>query len=149
MSNNNNNNNQNDSNNNNSSNSLNKKRPQNQETNSTLDDEVDAFLKLNGRYANLPRRDGESLTYQFFNDKSKRKLVTKKFVDPITKQEKAQQKIQYSVIDPTMAEQGEKLLEAPKLTAQQIEDNLTKGRTLLEITRHGISTNTRYTVIPA
>src|SRR6266516_1106860 len=118
MSNNNNNNNQNDSNNN--SNSLNKKRPQNQETNCTLDDEVDTFLKLNGRYANLPRRDGESSTYQFFNDKSKRKLLTKKFVDPITKLEKTQQKIQYSVIDPTMAEQGEKLLEAPKLTAQQI-----------------------------
>jgi hypothetical protein len=148
MSNNNNNNNQNDSNNNNS-NSLNNKLPRNQETNSTFDDEVDAFLKLNGRYTNLPRRDGESLTYQFFNNKNKRELVTKKFIDPITKQEKLQQKIQYSVIDPTMAEQGEKLLEVPKLAAQQIEANLTKGRTLLEITKHGILTNTRYTVIPA
>jgi hypothetical protein len=134
---------------NNNSNTINDNQPQNLEPNSTFDDEVDAFLKSNSRYVNLPRKDGESLTYQFFNDKSKRKLVTKKFTDPVTKQEKAQPKVQYSVIDPTVAEQGEKLLEAPKLTAQQIEANLAKGRTLLEITKHGISTNTRYTVIPA
>ena len=76
--------------------------------NPTFDDEVDAFLKSNTKYANLPRREGESLTYQFFNDKSKRKLVTKKFTDPVTKQEKVQLKVQYSVIDPTMADQGEK-----------------------------------------
>jgi hypothetical protein len=145
MSNNNNNNNPND----NNSNTINDNQPQNHEPNSTFDDEVDAFLKSNSRYVNLPRREGESLTYQFFNDKSKRKLVTKKFTDPITKQEKIQQKVQYFVIDPTMADQGEKLLEAPKLAAQQIEANLVKGRTLLEITKHGISTNTRYTVIPA
>jgi hypothetical protein len=119
----------------------------NQQLNPTFDDEVDAFLK--SKYVNLPTREGESLTYQFFNDKSKRKLVTKKFTDPVTKQEKIQQKVQYFVIDPIMADQGEKLLEAPKLAAQQIEANLAKGRTLLEITKHGISTNTRYTVIPA
>jgi hypothetical protein len=133
----------------NNSNTINDNQPQNQEPNSTFDDGVDAFLQSNSRYVNLPRKDGESLTYQFFNDKNKRKLVSKKFTDPVTKQEKVQLKVQYSVIDPTMADQGEKLLEAPKLAAQQIEANLAKGRTLLEITKHGISTNTRYTVIPA
>jgi hypothetical protein len=146
---NNNNNNSSDNKNNNNSNSINNNSPQDEQPNSTFDDEVEAFLKSNSKYVNLPRKDGESLTYQFFNDKNKRKLVTKKFTDPLTKQEKVQLKVQYSVIDPAMADQGEKLLEAPKLAAQQIEANLAKGRTFLEITKHGTSTNTRYTVIPA
>lgn len=36
-------------------------------------DEVDVFLNSPGDYLRLPKRDGESVTYQFFNDKTKRR----------------------------------------------------------------------------
>lgn len=70
-------------------------------------DEVYAYISSAGKYLSLPRRDGESATYQFFRDKSKRILVTKLFVDPITKEEKSLIKVEYSAIDPYHPEQGE------------------------------------------
>ena len=110
-------------------------------------DEVDSFLKSTGKYVRLPQ-NGESVTYQFFNDKAKRNLVTKVFVDPVTRNEKPPQtKVEYTVIDPIQADQGEKLLEVPKMLAHQIEGNISKGNCLLEITRHGTGTDTRYTVV--
>jgi hypothetical protein len=113
-------------------------------------DEVDRFISLTSRYVNLPKRDGESSTYQFFKDKTKRKLVTKTFTDPITHQTKAPQiRIEYNVIDPNQIDQGEKLLDVPKTLAQMIEANVAKDHYLLEITRHGLGTSTRYTVIAA
>jgi hypothetical protein len=93
---------------------------------------------------------GESSTYQFFNDKTKRKLVTKTFTDPITCQTKAPQiRVEYNVIDPNQTDQAEKLLDVPKTLAQMIEANVEKNHCLLEITRHGLGTSTRYTVIAA
>lgn len=113
-------------------------------------DEVDKFINSTSKYVNLPKRDGESSTYQFFNDKTKRKLVSKTFTDPITHQTKAPQiRVEYNVIDPNQTDQGEKLLDVPKTLAQMIEANIEKDHCLLEITRHGLGTNTRYTVIAA
>ena len=113
-------------------------------------DDVDKFINSTSKYVNLPKRDGESLRYQFFKDKSKRKLVTKAFTDPITNQQKAPQiRVEYMVIDPNQTDQGEKLLDVPKTLAQTIEANVEKDHCLLEITRHGLGTNTRYTVIAA
>jgi hypothetical protein len=87
------------------------------------------------------------MTYQFFNDKSKRKLVSRPFIDPITKEVKSQTKIEYAVIDPHDPEQGEKLLDVTKTLALQIEANIAKGHCLQEITRHGTGPSTRYTSI--
>jgi hypothetical protein len=113
-------------------------------------DEVDKFINSSSKFVNLPKRDGESYTYQFFNDKTKRKLVTKTFTDPITHQTKAPQiRVEYNVIDPHQIDQGEKLLDVPKTLAQMIEANIEKNHYLLEITRHGLGTSTRYTVIAA
>ena len=113
-------------------------------------DEVDKYINSTSRYVNLPKRDGEALTYQFFKDKSKRKLVTKTFTDPITNQQKAPTtRVEYDVIDPNQTDQGEKLLDVPKTLAQMIEANVEKDHCLLEITRHGLGANTRYTVIAA
>ena len=113
-------------------------------------DDVDRYINSTSRYVNLPKRDGEAYTYQFFNDKTKRKLVTKTFTDPITHQAKAPQiRVEYNVIDPHQTDQGEKLLDVPKTLAQMIEANVEKNHCLLEITRHGLGTNTRYTVIAA
>ena len=120
-------------------------------TSYTFEDEVDLFLKSSGKYARLPTRDGETKRYRFINDKSKRKLVKKKFKDPVTGEEKGpeQTKIEYHVIDQTMPDQGEKLLDVPKTVAIDVEANLAKGRTLLDITRHGNIPNVRYTVTAA
>lgn len=117
----------------------------------TFEDEVDLFLKSSGKYARLPARDGETKTYQFINDKSKRKLIKKKFKDPVTGEEKGpeQTKVEYPVIDQMIADQGEKLLDVPKTVALDVEANLAKGRALLEITRHGNVPNVRYTVTAA
>lgn len=113
-------------------------------------DEVDKFINSTSKYVNLPKRDGESYIYQFAKDKTKRKLVTKTFTDPITHQTKAPQiRVEYNVIDPNQTDQGEKLLDVPKTLAQTIEANVEKNHCLLEITRHGLGTNTRYTVIAA
>lgn len=112
-------------------------------------DEVDVYISSPGKYLHLPRRDGESVTYQFFRDKSKRKLVTKLFVDPVTKEEKPLIKIEYAAIDPYYSEQGEKPLDVPKSLALQIEANIAKGHCLQEITRHGTGTDTRYTATAA
>jgi hypothetical protein len=113
-------------------------------------DEVDKFINSTSKYVNLPKRDGESSIYQFSKDKTKRKLVTKTFTDPITHQPKTPQtRIEYNVIDPNQTDQGEKLLDVPKTLAQAIEANVEKDHCLLEITRHGLGTNTRYTVIAA
>lgn len=130
-----------------SSENLNQKE-QEQHQNIVEVDEVDSFLKSTSKYIRLPQRSGESITYQFFNDKAKRKLVTKVFVDPVTKQENPPQtKVEYTVLDPTQVDQGEKLLEVPKTLAHQIEANVSKGNCLLEITRYGTGINTRYTVV--
>lgn len=113
-------------------------------------DEVDIFINSTSKFVNLPKRDGESSVYQFFKDKTKRKLVTKTFTDPITHQTKAPQiRVEYNVIDPNQTDQGEKLLDVPKTLAQIIEANVGKNHCMLEITRHGLGTNTRYTVIAA
>lgn len=113
-------------------------------------DEVDKFINSTSKYVNLPKRDGESFVYQFSKDKTKRKLVTKTFTDPITHQAKTPQtRVEYNVIDPNQADQGEKLLDVPKTLAQTIEANVEKDRCLLEITRHGNVPNVRYTVITA
>jgi hypothetical protein len=113
-------------------------------------DEVDRFVNSTSKYVNLPKRDGESSVYQFSTDKTKRKLVTKTFTDPITHQAKTSQtRVEYNVIDPNQTDQGEKLLDVPKTLAQVIEANVEKNHCLLEITRHGLGTNTRYTVITA
>ena len=113
-------------------------------------DEVDKFINSTSKYVNLPKRDGESSIYQFSKDKTKRKLVTKTFTDPITHQPKTPQtRVEYNVIDPNQSDQGEKLLDVPKTLAQTIEANVEKNHCLLEITRHGLGTNTRYTVIAA
>jgi hypothetical protein len=112
-------------------------------------DEVDAYISSAGKYLSLPRKDGESVTYQFFQDKSKRKLVTKSFVDPVTKEEKPLIKVEYTALDPYHPEQGEKLLDVTKSLAVQIEANIAKGHCLQEITRHGTGPDTRYTSITA
>jgi hypothetical protein len=59
-----------------------------QDTSSTASeqDEVDKFINSTSKYVNLPKRDGESSVYQFSKDKTKKKLVTKTFTDPITHQ---------------------------------------------------------------
>jgi hypothetical protein len=112
-------------------------------------DDVGRFINSTSKYVNLPKMDGESLTYQFFKDRTKRKLVTKTFTDPLTNQQKPQTRVEYNVIDPNHIDQGEKLLDVPKTVAQGIEANVEKDHCLLEITRHGLGTNTRYTVIAA
>ena len=112
-------------------------------------DEVDMFVNSTGDFARLPQRDGETALYQFFKDKSKRELTTRTFEDPVTHEKTSTLKVRYKVLVPDAADQGEKSLETPKLLAQQIEANLNKNHYLLEITRHGIGSNTRYTVIAA
>jgi hypothetical protein len=68
----------------------------------------------------------------------------------MTHQTKAPQiRVEYNVIDPNQPDQGEKLLDVPKTVAQMIEVNVEKDHCLLEITKHGLGTNTRYTVIAA
>ena len=72
-------------------------------------DEVDKFINSTSKYVNLPKRDGESSVYQFSKDKTKRKLVTKTFTDPIIHQPKTPQtRVEYNVIDPNQSDQGEK-----------------------------------------
>jgi hypothetical protein len=115
----------------------------------TPKDEVDAFLNSIGDFLRLPQKDGESVTYQFFRDKSKRELVERTFRDPVTDEIKPQIKVKYSALHPHYPEQGEKPLEVPKTLAQQIEANIAKGHCLQEITRHGTGPNTRYTVTAA
>lgn len=107
-------------------------------------DEVDVFIRSPGKYLQLPQRDGESSTYQFIRDKSKRKLVTKSYTDPVTKEERQQIRIEYAALDPHCPEQGEKLLDVTKTLALQIETNIAKGYCLQEVTRHGIGPQTRY-----
>jgi muconolactone delta-isomerase len=125
----------------------NEKENQNSNKNDkTQADEVDMFLNSTGDYLRLPKRDGESATYQFFNDKSKRELVQTTFRDPVTDEIKPQIKVKYSAIHPYYPEQGEKPLEVPKTLALQIEANIAKGHCLQEITRRGTGPNTRYTV---
>ena len=69
-------------------------------------DEVDKFINSTSKYVNLPKRDGESYVYQFSKDKTKRKLVTKTFTDPITHQPKTPQtRVEYNVIDPNQTDQ--------------------------------------------
>jgi hypothetical protein len=110
----------------------------------TQKDEVDRFVSSTGDFARLPDRDGGTVTYQFFNDKSKRRLVEREFTDKSTGQVTVSQKVEYMVTLPEDPDAGEKKLDTPKTLAQQIEDNIRRGKTLLEIVRHGMGTNTRY-----
>jgi len=72
----------------------NEKENQNSNKNDkTQADEVDMFLNSSGDFLRLPKRDGESMTYQFFNDKSKRELVKTTFRDPVTDEIKPQIKV--------------------------------------------------------
>ena len=109
-------------------------------------DEVDMFLNSTGDYLRLPKRDGESATYQFFKDKSKRELVKTTFRDPMTDEIKPQIKSSTAQFIPTIRSKGKSHLEVPKTFALQIEANIAKGHCLQEITRRGTGPNTRYTV---
>lgn len=123
---------------------------ENQNPNEKQDkDEVDIYLNSIGDFLRLPRGDGESVTYQFFNDKSKRELASSLFTDTATGEKKQVTKVKYIALHPQYPEQGEKPLEVPKTLAQQIEANIAKNHCLLEITRHGTGPNTRYTVTAA
>jgi hypothetical protein len=112
-------------------------------------DEVDRFVSSTGDFARLPDRDGVTVTYQFSSEKSKRRLVDREFTDKNTGQVTVSQKVEYMVTLPEDPEAGEKKLDTPKTLAQQIEDNIRRGRTLLEIVRHGTGPNTRYNAFPA
>ena len=56
-------------------------------------------------------------------------------------------RVEYNVLNPNQSEQGEKLPDVPKTLAQMWKANIEKDHCLLEITRHGLGINTRYTVI--
>jgi len=111
-------------------------------------DEVDRFVSSTGDFARLPDRDGGTITYQFSTDKSKRQLVQREFTDKSTGQVTVSQKVEYMVQMPDDPDAGEKKLDTPKTLAQQVEYNLGKGKTLQEIVRHGMGTNTRYNAYP-
>lgn len=113
-------------------------------SNQNQKDEVDRFVSSTGDFARLPDRDGGTVTYQFFNDKSKRRLVEREFIDKPSGQVTVSQKVEYMVTLPEDPDAGEKKLDTPKTLAQQIEDNIRRGKILLEIVRHGMGTNTRY-----
>jgi hypothetical protein len=130
-------------------NEIQERRDRNKDDYSQNTDEVDAFIRSPGNFLRLPQNDGESTIFQFFKDKSKRKLVSRPFIDPITKEVKPQTKIEYVAIDPHDPEQGEKLLDVTKTLALQIEANIAKGHCLQVITRHGMGPSTRYTSIGA
>jgi hypothetical protein len=68
----------------------------------------------------------------------------REFTDKYSGQVTVSQKVEYIVTLPEDPDVGEKKLDTPKTLAQQIEDNIRRGKTLLEIVRHGMGTNTRY-----
>jgi hypothetical protein len=114
------------------------------ENQNTQKDEVDIFVSSIGDFVRLPDRDGGSVTYQFSSEKPKRRLVEREFTDKSTGQVTVAQKVEYTVTLPDDPDQGEKKLDTPKTLAQAIEDNLRRGKTLLEIVRHGMGPKTRY-----
>jgi hypothetical protein len=116
----------------------------NQNQNQNQKDDVDRFISETGDFVRLPDRDGGTVTYQFFADKSKRRLVDRELTDKSSGQVTVSQKVEYMVTLPDDSDAGEKKLDTPKTLAQQIEDNIRRGKTLLEIVRHGMGTNTRY-----
>ena len=107
-------------------------------------DDVDRFISATGDFVRLPDRDGGTVTYRFFNDKSKRRLVDREFEDKSTGQVTMSQKVEYTIKLPDDPEAGEKKLDTPKTLAQQIEDLIRRNKTLIEIVRHGMGTKTRY-----
>lgn len=110
----------------------------------TEKDAVDLWISATGDFVRLPEHDGGTVRYQFFNDKSKRRLVDREFTDKSTGQVTVSQKVEYMVTLPDDPDAGEKKLDTPKTLAQQIEDNIRRGKTLLDIVRHGMGTKTRY-----
>lgn len=120
-----------------------------QKANEIEKDEVDVYVSSTGDFVRLPQRDGEPVQYQFFNDKTKRTLVTRVFTDNKTGEKTESQKVQYMVLLPEDREAGEKKLDTPKTLASQIEDNIRRNHNLLDITRRGIGPNTRYNAIAA
>ena len=107
-------------------------------------DDVDRFISATGDFVRLPDRDGGTVTYRFFNDKSKRRIVDREFEDKSTGQVTVSQKVEYMVNLPDDPGTGEKKLDTPKTLAQQIEDLIRRNKTLIEIVRHGVGTKTRY-----
>jgi hypothetical protein len=111
--------------------------------------DFDTWVNSIGDFARLPATNGESQTYEFSTDKSKRELVKRDFKDPQTGQVTTTLKARYRVIVIDSPDQSEKMLDCPKTLAQAIEANLAKGHTSLEITRKGTGVNTRYSVVAA
>lgn len=109
--------------------------------------DFDAWVNSTGDFARLSTSNGETQTYQFYP--GKRELVTRDFADPITKEVRPTVKARYKVTVPDSGDSNEKSLDCPKTLAQAIEANLAKNHTLLEITRHGVGVNTRYSVVAA
>ena len=116
----------------------------NSSNNNTQKDEVEKWLSETGDFVRLPESDGGTVTYQFFEDKSKRRLVDREFTDKSTGQVTMSQKVEYTVLIPDSPDSGEKKLDTPKTLAQQIEHLLRRGKILQEIVRHGMGTKTRY-----
>jgi hypothetical protein len=114
------------------------------ERNENTKDAIDAWLSATGDFVRLPDHDGGSVRYQFFSEKAKRRLVEREFIDKSSGQVTTSEKVEYTVTIPDNPDSGEKKLDTPKTLAQQIEDNIRRGKTLLDIVRHGMGTKTRY-----
>ena len=101
------------------------------------------FIKTVSRYSRLPKKIGESETYQFFPNEDKRRVVEKyddKFEHDWIERGK------FDVIDPACAEEGEKWLETPKTLASELLMNIEAGNCLLRIIKTQ-DNPTKYSVI--
>jgi hypothetical protein len=76
-------------------------------SNQNQKDKVDRFVNSTGDFARLPDRDGGTVTYQFFNDKSKRRLVEREFTDKSSGQVTVSQKVEYMVTLPEDPDAGD------------------------------------------
>jgi hypothetical protein len=93
---------------------------------------IKEFTKTVSRYARLPKKIGETNTYQFFPNEEKRRVV-EKFDDKFAHD--WIERGQFDVIDPEHAEEGEKWLEAPKTLTSDLVMNIEAGNLLLRIIR--------------
>lgn len=101
------------------------------------------FIKTISRYVRLPKKIGESETYQFFPNEDKRRVV-EKFDDKFTHD--WIDRGQFDVIDPTSAEEGEKWLETPKTLTSELVMNIEAGNHLLRIIKTH-DNPTKYSVV--
>jgi hypothetical protein len=85
-------------------------------------------------------QSGETRTLQF--NPNKVELTEDEFDGKKTK------RVHYSVIDPKMALEGEKILPISLTNAISINSLLKKGLNLLEVKRIGADRNTKYTFAP-